>query len=121
MYFYSSDVHNNIAGKLASIQKELTDAIARRNENLQIYMQVLIQEAQRVGSLPDINSDKNISNTEESKKIANKESQESEKDKKDELIKHQEDLIHDFEINVSRLELQNTQLEMKIENLKKNT
>ncbi|XP_073977502.1 uncharacterized protein isoform X2 [Rhodnius prolixus] len=104
----------NVIGQLANVQAQLGAAMARHNQNLQAYMQVLMNEAQRVaiGSQMVIIQDKvnHIQSDEKKEELKNKLEEIEEK------IKQQAAIIFDQQTNITKLELQNAQLEMKIKN-----
>lgn len=107
---------DNVIGQLANVQAQLGAAMARHNQNLQAYMEVLMNEAQRVaiGSQMVIIQDKanHIQSDQEKEELKFK------LDEKEQNIKQQADIIFDLQSNITKLELQNAQLEMKIKNFK---
>ncbi|KAK9502459.1 hypothetical protein O3M35_011235 [Rhynocoris fuscipes] len=116
----------NVIGQLAQVQAQLGAAMTRHNRNLQAYMQILMNEAERVSIGKEMIVVTSVPTAAAADGSAEKKrplevDEELEKLKiqvedKDQKIKEQSDIIFDLQTNVTKLELINVQLEMKIKN-----
>ncbi|XP_066900952.1 fas-binding factor 1 isoform X2 [Halyomorpha halys] len=121
-----NEVDGNIMSKLASVQMELVAAMSKRTENLQIYMQELMHEAERVVSTSSTSPNSKISPIHKKNHDSAKENNEEVSNNEltsnhlSEELAHKDNIIHDLEIKVGRLELQTEHLELKIQNVMSN-
>ncbi|XP_014242535.1 trichohyalin-like isoform X2 [Cimex lectularius] len=120
---------DNVINQLGNIKVQLGAAMARHNQNLQNYMQVLVNEARRMSCAEQLIGPNRppVSKVASNDEVTMKEDVEMEDSKKQleisqkkddgylETIRFQEDRIHDLEVKIARMDSQIEQLNMKIE------